>query len=112
MTPVKNKVQLTGKICVPKITVAESGLKVAELCIYVNEAFYNKEGEKVNELMIHTCKAYGELAEAIADGFSKTSTFAIEGILVTSSYKLRGWTMPFKHIQVSSFSIFRSHSNC
>lgn len=112
MTHVKNKVQLIGKICVPKITIAESGLKVVELCIYVNEAFYNKEGEKVNELMIHPCKAYGELADVIAEGFSKTSLFAIEGILVTSSYKLRGWTMPLKHIQISSFSIFRNQSNC
>lgn len=112
MTTIRNKVQLIGRICVPKISTAESGLKVAELFIYVNEAFYNKEGEKVNELMIHACKAHGELAEAITEGFSKTSLFSIEGILVTSSYKLRGWTMPLKHIQVSSFSIFRSQSNC
>lgn len=111
MINIKNKVQLIGKICDPKISTTESNLKVANFSIYVNQAFYNHEGELRNELMIHKCKAYGELAEILDRNYIRRVELGIEGFLVTSSYKQSGWTVFVNHVEVRELVFLNKKPN-
>lgn len=105
MTLIKNKVQLIGKIDVPVITIAESNLKVADFRVLTYEPHLNKEGERHQETMMHRCRAHGKLADIVERYCNIGTEVAVEGILITSSYKYRGHTIPQNYIQVSEFLI-------
>lgn len=105
MTTVKNKVQLIGKIDVPAITIADSNLKVADFRVFTYEPHFNKEGERHQETMMHRCRAHGKLAEIVERNCSRGMEVAVEGILITSSYKYRGHTIPQNYIQVNELLI-------
>lgn len=100
MTPIKNKVQLIGKIDIPVITTADSNLKVADFRVFTYEPHFNKRGEPHQETMMHRCRAHGKVADIVEKYCNIGIEVAIEGILITSSYKYRGHIIPQNYIQV------------
>ena len=105
MTLIRNKVILIGKIDTPTITTTESNLKVADFRVFTYEPHFNKEGERHQETMMHRCRAHGKLADIIERNSTRGLEVAVEGILITSSYKYRGHTIPQNYIQVNELLI-------
>lgn len=105
MTTVKNKVQLIGKINIPEITIATSNLKVADFRVFTYEPHYNEEGELHQETLMHSCKAHGKLADIVERYCNGGMEVALEGVLITSSYKYKGHALPQNYIQVNELLI-------
>lgn len=110
MIQVKNKVQLIGKIDVPKITFTESNLKTVEFHISIFNSFYNNEGVKIQKNMKHLCKAHGKLAEIVERFCGMDMEIAIEGSLISFSSHPKEISNPTIYVQVSDLLILSKRS--
>lgn len=87
MSTLRNKVQLIGNIGIePKITMLESGKKVARFSMATNAYYRNAEGEKVQSTQWHAIVAWNTKAELIEQHTYKGKEIAIEGKLVSRTY--------------------------
>ncbi len=88
MSTLKNKVQLIGNIGQePIITVLESGKKVARLSMATNENYKNSKGERQTDTYWHNIIAWGKTADVIEKYVVKGKEIAVEGKLISRSYK-------------------------
>lgn len=88
MSNLKNKVQLIGFIGEdPKITVLDSGKKVANLSIATTDKYNNSNGDKVESTEWHQLRAWNGKAEIVEKFVKKGSQIAIEGKLTTRTYE-------------------------
>jgi single-strand DNA-binding protein len=82
-----NKVILVGTLGKnPEIKYLESGKTIATLSIATNEAYRNKNGEKVTNTEWHKVVFWSPIAEIIEKHLGKGSQVYIEGKLQTKSY--------------------------
>ena len=87
MSNLRNKVQLIGNVGdSPKITILESGHKVARFSMATNEYYRNAQGEKVQTTQWHYVVAWDKKAEIIEKHTHKGKLIAIEGKLTSRSY--------------------------
>ncbi len=87
MSNLRNKVQLIGNVGdTPKITILESGHKVARFPMATNEYYRNAQGEKVQSTQWHYVVAWNKKAEIIEKYTHKGKLIAIEGKLTSRSY--------------------------
>ncbi len=87
MSTLKNHVQLIGNLGdEPKVTMLESGKKVARFSLATNEYYKSKEGEKKTNTNWHTVVAWGKLAEIAENYAAKGKEIAITGKLKSRSY--------------------------
>lgn len=87
MSNLKNHVQLIGHLGdVPKITLLESGKKVARFSLATNEYFKDSQGEKQTSTNWHTVVAWGKLAEVLEKYTDKGKEIALVGKLKSRSY--------------------------
>lgn len=88
MSSIKNKVQLIGNLGDnPRITVLESGKKVANISLATNETYKDANGEKQTSTEWHNLVAWNKTAEILEKFTSKGSEIAIEGKLTTRNYE-------------------------
>ncbi|GAA3657901.1 single-stranded DNA-binding protein [Flavivirga jejuensis] len=87
MSNLRNKVQLIGNVGdSPKITILESGHKVARFSMATNEYYRNAQGEKVQSTEWHYIVAWNKKADIIEKYTRKGKLIAIEGKLTSRSY--------------------------
>lgn len=87
MSTLRNKVQLVGNLGeAPKVTVFESGKKVARFSLATNESYKNSSGEKVTSTQWHSCVAWGKTADIVEKFLDKGKEVAIDGKLNYRSF--------------------------
>ena len=87
MSNLRNKVQLIGNVGdSPKITILESGHKVARFSMATNEYYRNAQGEKVQSTQWHYVVAWNKKADIVEKYTHKGKLIAIEGKLISRSY--------------------------
>lgn len=88
MNTLRNKVQLIGNLGHdPEVTTLESGRKMAKFRIATNDAYKNKEGQKIINTEWHNIVCFGKTAEIIESYVGKGKEVAIEGKLTTRSWE-------------------------
>lgn len=109
MRSIRNKVTLIGNLgAKPEIREFESGNKLATFRIATNDVRYNAKGEKVTETHWHRLKAWGKLAETISKYTDTGSEIAVEGRLVTNTFKNKdGEDVSLIEIEVNDFMFLR-----
>ncbi|MCK0145323.1 single-stranded DNA-binding protein [Arenibacter sp. F26102] len=87
MSTIRNHVQLIGNLGVdPKVTVLESGKKVARFSLATNEYYKNEKGEKTQNTEWHSIVAWGRTAEIIEKYARKGNEIGVAGKLKTRTY--------------------------
>ncbi len=109
MRSIRNKVTLIGNLgAKPEIREFESGNKLATFRLATNDVRYNAKGEKVTETTWHRLKAWGKLADTIAKYTDTGQEIAVEGRLVTNSFKNKdGEDVNLTEIEVNDFMFLR-----
>ncbi|MCH8545333.1 MAG: single-stranded DNA-binding protein [Cryomorphaceae bacterium] len=109
MRSIRNKVTLIGNLgAKPEIREFESGNKLATFRIATNDYRYNGDGEKVKETHWHRLKAWGKLAENITNLTDTGTEIAVEGRLVTNSFKNKdGEDVNLIEVEVNDFMLLR-----
>lgn len=101
---VKNSVRLIGRLGKdPDIRTFESGKKNASFSLATNEAFYNGEGEKVDDTQWHNIVVWGNKVETVEQYLKKGSEIAIEGKLINRSYEKEGEKRYITEVSVNEF---------
>lgn len=84
MSTIRNHVQLIGNLGDdPKITVLESGKKVARFSLATNEYYKNEKGEKTQSTEWHRVVAWGRTAKIIEKYAGKGNEIGVVGKLKT-----------------------------
>jgi single-strand DNA-binding protein len=87
MSTIRNHVQLIGNLGEdPKITVLESGKKVARFSLATNEYYKNEKDEKTQNTEWHRIVAWGRTAEIIEKYAGKGNEMGVVGKLKTRTY--------------------------
>jgi single-strand DNA-binding protein len=87
MNTLRNNVQLIGHLGKkPEIITLESGKKLAKFSIATNEAYTNKQGDKITNTEWHNIIAWNKTAEIAEMFLDKGKEIAIQGKLTTKSY--------------------------
>ncbi len=88
MNSMKNHVQLIGRLG-DNVELSETGNgnKYARISLATNEAYMNKEGQKVENTTWHNCVAWGKTAEIISQFGEKGKQVALQGKLVNRNYE-------------------------
>ena len=87
MSTIRNHVQLIGNLGEdPKVTIFESGKKVAHFSLATNEYYKNEKGEKTQNTEWHSVVAWGRPAEIIEKYARKGNEIGIAGKLKTRTY--------------------------
>jgi single-strand DNA-binding protein len=90
MNTLRNKVQLIGNLGNdPQIHVFDNGNKKATLSLATNEAYTNKDGDKVQNTQWHNIVFFGKAADIAEKYLTKGSEIAIEGKLTSRSYETK-----------------------
>jgi single-strand DNA-binding protein len=88
MNNLRNKVQLIGHIGkAPEILTFENGNKMAKFSLATNEYYKNAKGEKVEDTQWHNITVWGKQVATIEKYVTKGSEIAVEGKLVTRSFR-------------------------
>lgn len=88
-----NKVQLIGHVGqAPEIFNFNNGGKKASFSIATNEAYVNKEGQKVQNTQWHNIVAYGKVVDVIENYVNKGKEIAVTGKLNSRSYEAQDGT--------------------
>lgn len=113
MRSIRNKVTLIGNLgAKPEIREFESGHKLATFRIATNDYRLNGKGEKVKETHWHRLKAWGKLGETITNLTDTGTEIAVEGRLVTNSYKNKdGEEVNTIEIEVNDFMLLRKKAS-
>lgn len=86
MSNMRNRVQLIGRVGqAPEIKVFQDR-KRASFSIAVNEMYYNKSGEKVENTYWHTITVWEAQADFVEKFVEKGREIGIDGKLVTRNY--------------------------
>ncbi|HCO86538.1 MAG TPA: single-stranded DNA-binding protein [Arenibacter sp.] len=87
MSNIRNHVQLIGNLGEdPKITVLESGKKVARFSLATNEYYKSEKGKKTQSTEWHRIVAWGRTAEIIEKYAGKGNEIGVVGKLKTRTY--------------------------
>ncbi len=88
MNSLRNKVTLIGHIGNdPQIHTFDSGKKKATFSIATNDAYRNKEGDKIDTTQWHNIVVWGKTAEFVENYLTKGKEIALEGKLTSRSYE-------------------------
>ena len=88
MNNLRNRVQLIGNLGnTPEIINLESGKKLVKFSLATNETYRNDKGEAIKETQWHKIVAWGKTADIVTNHLQKGNEVAIEGKLVSRSYK-------------------------
>jgi single-strand DNA-binding protein len=80
-----NKIILLGRLVRdPELRYAQSGTGIASFTLAVDRRFKNANGEKQTDFI--NCKAFGKLAELVANYLAKGRQAAVTGSLQINSY--------------------------
>jgi single-strand DNA-binding protein len=91
MTSLKNSIQLIGRLGnEPEVRTFDSGKKMASFSLATNEAYYNGEGEKVEDTQWHNIVVWGKKVEIVEKYLKKGSEIALLGKLINRSYEKDG----------------------
>lgn len=105
MNTLTNKVQLIGRLGQDvEVNEIANGSKYSRLSIATNEAYTNKDGEKVENTTWHNCVAWGKTAELIGELCNKGSRILVQGKLANRKYEDKEGTMRYvTEVIVSDF---------
>ncbi|MEM6362017.1 MAG: single-stranded DNA-binding protein [Bacteroidota bacterium] len=88
MKNLKNSVQLIGRLGKdPEVKTLTSGKSLATFTMATSDAYYNSEGEKVEDTQWHNIVAWGPKADVVSKYLVKGKEVAIEGKLIHRSYE-------------------------
>lgn len=88
MNPLKNRVQLIGRLGKdPQIKRLPDQKVVAQCSLATSERYQNKAGEKIEDTQWHQVVLWGRLAEVAERFLTKGMQVAIEGKLTYRSYQ-------------------------
>ena len=91
MKSLKNSVQLIGRLGAdPEVRTFESEKKMATFSLATNEAYYNNQGEKIEDTQWHNIVVWGKKVEVVENYLKKGSEIAMEGKLINRSYEKDG----------------------
>ena len=84
----RNKVQLIGRLGQdPEVVNFDGGKKKANLNLATNSVYYDKAGDKVEEVQWHKLVAWGKNAETMEKFLRKGQELAITGKLTSRSWE-------------------------
>ena len=86
MSTMRNRVQLIGRVGQEPEIKTFNDKKRAIFSLAVNEVYYNKRGEKVENTYWHTITVWESQAEFVEKYIQKGREIAIDGKLVVRSY--------------------------
>lgn len=90
MTTLRNQVQLIGNLGNdPEIIALESGKKLARFSLATNEAYTNKQGERITNTDWHNLVAWGKTADIVEKYAAKGKELAVQGKLTSRSYETK-----------------------
>jgi len=91
MKSLKNSVQLIGRLGAdPEVRTFESEKKMATFSLATNDAYYNNQGEKIENTQWHNVVVWGKKVEVVENYLKKGSEIAMEGKLINRSYEKDG----------------------
>ncbi|MEQ9404748.1 MAG: single-stranded DNA-binding protein [Cyclobacteriaceae bacterium] len=93
MSSLKNSVRLIGRLGNdPEVRTFESGKRNAGFSLATNDAYYNNDGEKVEDTQWHNIVVWGKKVDVVEQYLKKGSEIAMEGKLINRSYEKDGAT--------------------
>lgn len=107
MSNLRNRVQLIGHLgAAPEVKTTQSGKKVANFSLAVNESYKNSNGEKVENTEWFDCEAWEGLAGIAEQYMEKGKKVSIEGKLSIRKYENKdGITVKTPLIRVSEIEL-------
>ena len=107
MKTIINRVQLIGNLGQDvQITNLQSGKQLAKVSLATHEAYFNQNGDKVDDTQWHNLIAWGKIAENMGKLLRKGSKVAVQGKLTHRKYEgSDGKTRYITEIVVSDFML-------
>ena len=109
-----NKVILMGRLTSdPKLRTFDGGGKVVSFTVATNRSWKSSDGQRKEESCFTDCKAFGQLAQTIADYMAKGRPIHIDGHLHDDKWedKETGKEVYRKRVIVDSFEFIDKKSN-